>query len=151
MYAKASRRICSPLILIVLVSMIPVSVSAVTLEVIPNRSRVTFKGYSTLHNFTGETDRVSGRVRGLDNLDFRQLEERPRAYFYVGVRSITTHNESRDEEMYDRLRTNRFPRIEYRLNRAQVVEHGDTSFVVDARGVMAVAGVPRRSWTAPRS
>jgi len=140
---KASGRVCSPLILIVLVSMIPVPGYAMSLEVIPNRSRVSFQGYSTLHDFTGKTDRVYGRVRGLKNLDFRQLEERPRAHFYVDARSMTTDNESRDEEMYKRLRTNRFPRIEYRLTRARVVEHGDTTFEIDARGVLTVAGDTR--------
>lgn len=80
-------------------------------EVIGSLSRVGFDAKSTLHDFTGVTSEVSGRVE----LALGNLAAGVSGTIEVDARSLRTGVEGRDDEMAVRLRVDEQPRITFEL------------------------------------
>jgi polyisoprenoid-binding protein YceI len=75
-------------------------------------SRAGFEADSTLHAFTGETQRVQGLVHA----DLARLAETAGGSVWFLVKDLSTGKEDRDENMMGDLEAERFPRISFQLD-----------------------------------
>ncbi|MDQ7008068.1 MAG: YceI family protein [Acidobacteriota bacterium] len=135
---------CRVVVAVVLVTMaagcLPVLAQTVEYELLAGSSEVGFEGASTLHDFTGRTTQVSGRVR----FDPRDPGRQPRAHIEVQAASLDTDNKGRDRQMYKRLETDRYPLIAFDLEDFELGAREDAGSLSGiARGTISIHGVSR--------
>ncbi len=115
----------------------PLKPALARFEVDAARSEVGFDGTSTLHDFTGRTRAVVGRVitdpsaptgflAGTIECDAAQLD---------------TDNDGRDEKMREHLDVAHYPKITFSLAKAEGARASE--HLVDLRGIFAIHGVQR--------
>lgn len=80
-----------------------------TFEVLADLSRIGFDAKSTLHDFSGVTDRVRGSFR----VDLSRAAEGISGAIGVEARSLRTGLEGRDEAMLEHLDAEAFPDVEF--------------------------------------
>ncbi len=79
--------------------------------IVASLSRVGFDGKSSLHDFTGATTAVSGELV----VNPARPAERPSGRITVDARRLDTGLDDRDEDMHERLESDRFTTIEFEL------------------------------------
>ncbi|HHN74377.1 MAG TPA: YceI family protein [Acidobacteria bacterium] len=108
--------------------------------VLSGSSEVGFEGSSTLHDFVGRSDQVSGSVR----FDPQQPASGATGHIEVRAASLDTDNRGRNKQMYKRLETDRFPLITFDLEAFELSARGDGGSLSGvARGVISIHGIGR--------
>lgn len=112
-----------------------------TWEVLGDLSRVGFDAKSTLHDFSGTSERVRGSLR----VDLARPEQGIEGRIEIDAASLSTADGARDEEMGRRLESARFATIAFTPTgfRATGGDPAERRVVGRVRGRMAIHGVER--------
>ncbi len=110
-----------------------------TFELLEDLSRVGFDAKSTLHDFTG----ISNRVRGHFRLDLSRPDQGIEGQVEVDVSTLDTGLEGRDEAMLEHLQANEFAGMTFVATRLTPHEiHAETqSLSGSLAGQMTIRGV----------
>lgn len=81
----------------------------------PATSSIRFLGESTLHDFEGVAKSMGGEVR----VDPAAVGASAGGMIWVDAKTLDTDNSSRDEDMRETLKADRYPRIFFWLDRAE--------------------------------
>jgi polyisoprenoid-binding protein YceI len=114
-------------VLLVLVAAAPVSLGpfhdlsqapdlAAEFVIVPEQSQLRYHGHAFLHNFTGVSNRVSGKIRG----NPRRLEETAAVELRAEAASFDTGIKDRDRNAAQAVSADRFPEIVFVSERVQV-------------------------------
>lgn len=112
-----------------------------TYEILGDLSRVGFDARSTLHDFSGVSDRVRGALR----VDLARPADGIEGRIEIDAASLSTANEGRDEAMLERLEGIRFPAIAFTPTgfAASGVDEVARRVEGRVRGRMSIHGVER--------
>ncbi|MEZ5977356.1 MAG: YceI family protein [Planctomycetota bacterium] len=104
-------------------------------------SRVGFDGKSTIHDFTGTTQAVTGTME----FDLAHPDAGPAGSIRVEAATLRTGSEGRDEGMLENLDVANHPDIAFELSGfdASEVDAKATTVTGTARGTMSIRGVDR--------
>jgi polyisoprenoid-binding protein YceI len=112
-----------------------------TFEVLGDLSRVGFDAKSTLHDFSGVSNRVSGRFR----VDLARPEAGLEGSITIEAGSLTTALDGRDEAMREHLNTAQHARIEFVPTSFETTRSDAQTRELEGRvhGRMTIRGVAR--------
>lgn len=106
-------------------------------------SRLWIDGSSTINRFTFVTNQMEGRAyEGGDSKDSDQ--SRPWVFVSIPVRSLDGGNERMNDDMYEAMKADNYPHIQYELIAGEAIDKPDSGggwFRLGTRGSLSIAGV----------
>ena len=111
---------------------------------VSTESSFSIDGTSNLRNWSATSQEVSGNIEFSETFQqfpFPQLEEKITGLsFTLPGKSLNGSNKGMDPTMHRALKVNAHPEITYELAEASVTEVNESSFYMDTKGTLTVAG-----------
>ncbi len=121
-------------------------------ETLPG-SRLWMEGKTNINKFSCETELLTGYAYfGSEDIflpvnNFQNVETNTSLYFFIPTRSFDCRNDRMNKDMYNALKENQYPIIEYELTKSELIEAPDSKGVwysVHTTGNLTLAGTKKK-------
>lgn len=122
-------------------------------ETLPG-SRLWMEGKTNINKFSCETELLIGYAYfGSEDIllpvnNFQNVETNTSLYFFISTRSFDCGNDRMNKDMYNALKENQYPIIEYELTKSELIEASDSEGVwysVHTTGNLTLAGTTKKN------
>lgn len=147
---KRQKKQISGFILLVLINMfiaIPVTAQEEVRLAIQTNTFLSFDGTSNVHDWESEVTKITGQgtfsrvlLNGSDSSENPIKDVQLR----IPVKSIESGKGKMNDIMYDALKAEAHPEIEYKLNNSRIIQKTGNEFTLQTNGYLTVAGVTKQ-------
>ncbi|MBS3768888.1 MAG: YceI family protein [Bacteroidales bacterium] len=149
-HIKFSTRMISRFITLILIHMI-IAIPAMSQESIQlsiaSNTELSFDGTSNVHDWDSEITELTGQgafAQSLLNGSNSQENPVKDVKVSIPVKSIESGKNKMNDIMYDALKAEEHPEIEYELISSEVIQKSGNEFTLQTNGYLTVAGVTKQ-------
>jgi hypothetical protein len=114
---------------------------------IGSATELTFNGTSNVHDWSCDVKRINGQgtfqpeIFNMGDLSNTPVEN---VKLTIPVKSIESGKSKMNDIMYDALKAEDHPEIQYELSSSEIIEQSGEEFTMGTKGYLTVAGVTRQ-------